>query len=71
MPDFPPGAALGFRSIRNIANAMWRTQRQDQRSILSLYRGLIEIRNAHRALSIGSARVLGAARQRVVIRALL
>ncbi len=40
---------------RNVA-----TLRQDQRSVLSLYRRLIEIRNAHRALSIGSARVLGA-----------
>ena len=38
---------------RNVA-----TLRQDQHSILWLYRRLIEIRNAHRALSIGSARVL-------------
>jgi alpha-glucosidase len=40
---------------RNVASL-----RQDPRSILSLYRRLIEIRNAHPALSIGSARVLGA-----------
>jgi alpha-glucosidase len=40
---------------RNVASL-----RQDQHSILSLYRRLIEIRNARRALSIGSARVLGA-----------
>ena len=39
---------------RNVANL-----REDQRSILSLYRGLIEIRRAHSSLSLGAARVLG------------
>jgi alpha-glucosidase len=44
----------GYRE-RNVADL-----RADRRSILSLYRRLIETRSAYRALNIGSARVLGA-----------